>query len=58
MPGIKEEEGDDEPEEVGRGQGDDKRVEDLVFDDVGDGELVGVDFCLDGFYGYEDRGEH
>ena len=47
MPGVEEEEGDDEPEEIGRRKRDDERVEDLVFDDVGDGEVVGVYLCLD-----------
>ena len=54
MPGVEEEEGGDEPEDVGAEEGYDKRVEDLVLDEVAEVEFVEGELRLYGFYGYED----
>lgn len=59
MPGVEKEEGHHEPEDVGRGEGDDEGEEDLVLEEIGDGEGgVLVELVLDRLYGDEDGGEH
>jgi hypothetical protein len=46
VPQIKEEERHDKPEEVGRCEGDDQSEEDLVLEEIGDGEGREMDFML------------
>lgn len=59
MPGVEEEEGHHEPEDVGRDEGDDEGEEDLVLEELADGEDgVLVELVLDRLYGDEDGGEH
>ncbi len=58
MPRVEKEEGYNEPQQVGRCQGNNQGVEDLVFDDVGERELIRINLSLDTSYSYEDRCEH
>lgn len=60
MPGVEEEEADDEPEDVGREEGDDEREEEIICEEIFDMEAAWMcgDVDLDGTDGYVDRGEH
>lgn len=59
VPGVEEEEGHHEPEDVGRDEGDDQGEEDLVLEELADGEGgVQSEFVLDRLHGDKDGGKH
>lgn len=57
VPGVEHEEGSDQPDAVGGDDGDDECVEELVTEEVGEGEAI-LDVGLDGNDGDVDGCEH